>query len=178
MSIESVMPSYHLILCHHPLLLLPSIFSAWGSFPMSQFFISGGQSIGASISTSTFQSIFRTDFLQDWLVWFPCIPRDSQASSAAAKSLQSCLTLCDPIEGSPLGSSVPRILQARILEWVTISFSNAWKWKVKVKSLSYALSDPMDCSIPGSSVHRIFQAKVLEWGAIAFGVYFWQNLWP
>ena len=56
--------------------------------------------------------------------------------AAAAKSLQSCLTLCDPIDSSPLGSSVPGILQARILEWVAISFSNAWKWKVKVKSLS------------------------------------------
>ena len=54
----------------------------------------------------------------------------------AAKSLQSCLTLCDPIDGNPLGSSVPGILQARALEWVAISFSNAWKWKVKVKSLS------------------------------------------
>ena len=62
----------------------------------------------------------------------------SVAAAAAAKSLQSCPTLCDPIDGSPLGSSVPGILQARILEWVTISFSNAWKWKVKVKSLSRA----------------------------------------
>ena len=62
----------------------------------------------------------------------------SGGSAAAAKSLQSCPTLCDPIDGSPLGSSVPGILRARILEWVTISFSNAWKWKVKVKSLSRA----------------------------------------
>ena len=54
----------------------------------------------------------------------------------AAKSLQLCPTLCDPIDGSSLGSSVPGILQARILEWVAISFSKAWKWKVKVKSLS------------------------------------------
>ena len=54
----------------------------------------------------------------------------------AAKSLQSCPTLCDPIDGSPPGSPVPGILQARTLEWVAISFSNAWKWKVKVKSLS------------------------------------------
>jgi len=53
------------------------------------------------------------------------------AAAAAAKSLQSCLTLCDPIVGSPLGSPVPVILQARTLEWVAISFSNAWKWKVK-----------------------------------------------
>ena len=54
----------------------------------------------------------------------------------AAKSLQSCPTLCDPIDGSPPGSTVPGILQARTLEWVAISFSNAWKCKVKVKSLS------------------------------------------
>ena len=55
---------------------------------------------------------------------------------AAAKSLQSCLTLCDPIDGSPPGSPIPGILQARTLEWVSISFSNAWKWNVTVKSLS------------------------------------------
>ena len=59
------------------------------------------------------------------------------AAAAAAKSLQSCPTLCDPTEGSPPGSPVPGILQARTLEWVAISFSNAWKWKVKVKSLSH-----------------------------------------
>jgi len=56
--------------------------------------------------------------------------------AAAAKSLQSCPTLCDPIDGSPSGSLIPGILQARTLEWVVISFSNAWKWKVKVKLLS------------------------------------------
>ena len=61
------------------------------------------------------------------------------AAAAAAKSLQSFPTLCDPIDGSPPGSPVPGILQARTLEWVAISFSNAWKWKVKVKSLSHAL---------------------------------------
>ena len=59
------------------------------------------------------------------------------AAAAAAKSLQSCPTLCDPIDGSPPGSAVPGILQARTLEWVAISFSNARKWKVKVKSLSH-----------------------------------------
>ena len=57
-------------------------------------------------------------------------------SAAAAKSLQSCPTLCNPLDGSPLGSPIPGILQARTLEWVAITFSNAWKWKVKVKSLS------------------------------------------
>ena len=57
-------------------------------------------------------------------------------AAAAAKSLQSCLTLCDPIDVSPPGSPAPGILQARTLEWVAISFSNAWKWEVKVKPLS------------------------------------------
>ena len=61
---------------------------------------------------------------------------DQGAAAAAAKLLQSCPTLCDPIDGSPPGSLVPGILQARTLEWVVISFSNAWKWKVQVKSLS------------------------------------------
>jgi len=59
------------------------------------------------------------------------------AAAAAAKSLQSCLTLCDPIDRSPPGSLIPGILQARTLEWVAISFSNAGKWKVKGKSLSH-----------------------------------------
>ena len=78
--------------------------------------------------------------------------------AAAAKSLQSCPTLCDPRDGSPPGSTVPGILQAKTLEWVAISFSNAWKWKVKVKSLSRVrlssvVCDPMDCSLPGSAAH-------------------------
>ena len=64
-----------------------------------------------------------------------CVPVLSIAA-AAAKSLQSCPTLCDPIDGSPPGSPVPGILQTRTLEWVAISFNNACKWKVKVKSLS------------------------------------------
>ena len=74
------------------------------------------------------------------LVWWPevsssyLLPWDLFIP-AAAKSLQSCPTLCDPIDGLLPGSSVPGILQARTLEWVAISFSNAWKWKVKVKSL-------------------------------------------
>ena len=88
MSIELVIPSNHLVLCH-PLLFPSSI------FPSIRVF-----------------------------------------AAAAAKSHQSCPTLWDPIDGSPPGSSVPGILQARTLEWVAISFSNAWKWKVKVKSLS------------------------------------------
>ena len=94
------------------------------------------------------------------------------AAAAAAKLLQSCPTLFDPIHGSPPGSPVPGILQARTLEWVAISFPNAWKWKMKVEvtQLCLTLSDPMDCSLPGSSVYGIFQARVLEWGAIAFSI--------
>ena len=63
-------------------------------------------------------------------------PTPWSAAAAAAKSLQSCPTLCDPIDGSPPGSAIPGILQPRTLEWVAISFSSVWKWKVNVKSLS------------------------------------------
>ena len=64
-------------------------------------------------------------------------PSEPTRPAAAAKLLQSCPTLCNPTDGSPPGSTVPGILQARILEWVAISFSRAWKWKVKVKSFSH-----------------------------------------
>ena len=71
-----------------------------------------------------------------WVRWINWKNPNAEVLAAAAKSLQSCLTLCDPIDGSPPGSPVPGILQARTLEWVAISFSNTWKWKVKGKSLS------------------------------------------
>ena len=84
-----------------------------------------------------------------------------RAAAAAAKSLQSCPTLCNPMDGSPPGFPVPGILQARKLEWVAISFSNAWKWKVKVKSLScvrlfttpwtVAYQAPLSMDFPGKS---------------------------
>ena len=74
--------------------------------------------------------------------------------------------MCDPIDGSPPGSPVPGILQVRTLEWVAISFSNAWKWKVKsereVAQSCPTLRDSVDCSLPGSSIHGSFQARVLE----------------
>ena len=66
----------------------------------------------------------------------PYLTGSDIVAATAAKSLQSCLTLCDPIDGCPPGSPIPGILQARTLEWVAISFCNAWKWKVKGKSLS------------------------------------------
>ena len=72
--------------------------------------------------------------------WIVFIRKSNSVSSAAAataaKSLQSCPTLCDPIDSSPPGSPIPGILQARTLEWAAISLSNAWKWKVKVRSIS------------------------------------------
>ena len=110
--------------------------------------------------------------------------------TAAAKSLQSRLTLCDPIDGNPPCSPVLGILQARILERVAISSSNAWKWKVKSESevvpkgreykiprsgrrlilcaqLCLTLCDPVDPSWPGSSVHRTSQAGILEQIAVS-----------
>ena len=77
--------------------------------------------------------------------------------------------LCDPRDGSPLGFSIPGILQARILEWVAISFSNACMHTKLLQSCP-TLSDPMDCSPPGSSIHGIFQTRVPEWGATTFSV--------
>ena len=98
MSIESVMPSNHLILCH-PLLL-------WR--------------IGVNESHHC-----PTKGREESLITFSDPHRCRGVAAAAAKSLQSCSTLCDPIDGSPAGSPVPGSLQARTLEWVAISFSNA-----------------------------------------------------
>ena len=95
----------------------------------------------------------------------------SAAAAAAAKSLQSCPTLRNPIDSSPPGSAISGILQARTPEWVAISFSTIIS---KVKSESEVvqscptLHDPMDRSLPGSSIHGNFQERVLEWVAIAF----------
>ena len=75
---------------------------------------------------------YPTPSLPSFLSW------KAAAAAAAAAALQLCPTLCNPIDGSPPGSPVPGILQAKTLEWVAISFSNAWKWKVKVKSLNRA----------------------------------------
>ena len=87
--------------------------------------------------------------------------------AAAAKSLQSCPTLCDPIGGSPPGSPVPGILQARTLEWVAISSSKACMHAKLLQSCP-TLCDTMDSSPPGSSVHRILKARILEWVASSF----------
>ena len=97
--------------------------------------------------------------------------KNKREAAAAAKSLQFCPTLCNPIDGSPPGSPIPGILQARTLEWVAISFSNAWKWKVKVMTLSHVwlLATPWTAAYqapPSLGLSR--QEWVMEWAAIAF----------
>ena len=101
----------------------------------------------------------------------PCIVTENDtspegttaAAAAAAKSLQLCPTLCNPIDGSPPGSPVPGILQARTLEWVAMSFSNAWKWKVKVKFLSRVRLLATYQALPSMGFSR-----QEYWSAIAF----------
>ena len=97
--------------------------------------------VAVCVYVEVFTSVYPTPSGLFWRkeIWKECISRATNvhtAAAAAAKSLQSCPTLCDPIDISPPGSAVPGILQATTLEWVAISFSNAWKWKEKVKSLS------------------------------------------
>ena len=135
-----------------------------GSPECSQSMWSPPYKMKESKSTLNRRNEDRSSNRQNW--GLPLAP----GMGAAAKSLQSYPTLCDPIDDSPPGSPVPGILQARTLEWVAISFSNAWKWKSEseVAQLCLTLSNPMDYSLPGSSIHGIFQARVLEWVAIAF----------
>ena len=99
---------------------------------------------------------------KDWGAVISCL------AAAAAKLLQSCPTLCDPIDGSPPGSDVPGILQAGTLEWVCHFLLQCMKVKSQseVAQLCPTLHEPMDCSLPVSSVHGIFQARVLEWVAL------------
>ena len=96
----------------------------------------------------------------------------SHSAAAAAKSRQLCPTLCDPIDGSPPGSPVPGIRQARTLEWVAISspMHESEKWKGSRSGMSDS-SRPHGLQPTSSSTHGIFQAKVLEWGAIAFSTH-------
>ena len=88
------------------------------------------------LAKSVFLFSFKQSFSKVFL-YLMFLPVFLLCTPPTAKSLQSCPTLCDPIDGSPPGSPVHRTLQARTLEWVAISFSNAWKWKVKVKALSH-----------------------------------------
>ena len=92
--------------------------------------------VGCTTALHNKSSVFGSGHLMFSFTELQCKSPALQHTAAAAKLLQSCLTLCDPIEGSPPGSPIPGILQARTLEWVAIAFSNARKWKVKVKLLS------------------------------------------
>ena len=97
---------------------------------------------------------------------------------AAAKSLQSCPTLCDPVEGSPPGSPVPGTLQARTVEWVAISFSNAWKWKVKGKSLGRVrlFTTPWTAAYQAPPSMGFSRQEYWCGGAIAFSRHFSEHL--
>ena len=91
----------------------------------------------------------------------------SSSGAAAAAAAKSCPTLCDPIDGSPPGSPIPGILQARVGCHFLLQCMKV-KSESEVAQSRLTLPDPMDCSLPGSSIHGIFQARVLEWGAITF----------
>ena len=101
---------------------------------------------------------------------FPFMP----AAAAAAKSLQSCPTLCDPIDRSPPGFPVPGILQARTLEWVAISFSNAWKWKVKVKSLSCVRLLAAPWTAAYQALPSMGFSRQEYWSGVPYKIYDWK----
>ena len=177
MSIKLVMLSNYLIFCC-PLLLLPSNFPSIRVFSNESKYWSFSFSISASNEYSGLIS-FRIDWFD--LLAVQGAPKSLQyhsskasvlwcSAAAAAKSLQSCPTLCDPVDGSPLGSPCPWDSPGKN----TGVGCHCLLQRMKLKSESEATqscltpSDPMDCSLPGSSIHGIFQARVLEWGAIAF----------
>ena len=152
MSVELEMPSNHLILCC-PLLLLPSIFP--------------------SIRVFSNESVLHIRWSEYWSFSFRISPSNKYSgliSFTMDKLDQSCPTLCDPIDSSPPGSSVHGILQARTLEWVAISSSNAWKWKVKVKSLSYVrlLVTPWTAAHQAPLSMGFSRQEYWSGGAIAF----------
>ena len=99
-----------------------------------------------------------------WVIEYLCKSFElcSWFAAAAAKPLQSCPTLCDPIDGSQPGSPIPGILQARTLEWVAISFSNAWKWKGKVKSLSRVRLLAVQGTLNSLLQHHSSKASILR----------------
>ena len=106
---------------------------------------------------------------QEYWSGVPLSSPKARSAAAAAKSLQSCPTLCDPIDGSPPGSSVLGF--SRQEHWSGLPFpSPVNESENEVTQSCPILCDPTDCSLPGSSVHGISQARVLEWGAIAFSI--------
>ena len=114
---------------------------SWSGFPLPAIF-------------SALPCLLHQNFPQEKSLLSSSFLSTDSPAAAAAKSLQSCLTLCDPVDGSPPGSSIPGILQARTLEWVAISFSNACI-HAKLLQLFPTVCDPTGSSPPGSSVHGI-----------------------
>ena len=115
-----------------------------------------------NLKIMTWTFFVKSSFLGVLLKEYPSyLTTAAAAAAAAAKSLLSYLTPCDPIDGSPPGSPIPGILQARILEWIAISFSNAWKWKVKVKSLSRVqlLATPESAAYQAPPSMRFFRQE-------------------
>ena len=112
-------------------------------------------------------------FFFTYIFWKGGCSWDAAAAAAAARSLQSCPTLCDPIDSSPPGSPIPGIFPSKnsgvgchfLLQCIKV------KSESEVARLCLTPNNPMDCSLPGSSVHGIFQARVLEWVSIAFSVF-------
>ena len=115
--------------------VLPVNIQGWFPLALTGLISLLSKGLSRGFSSTTIQ---KHQFFSAWLYGptLTSIHNYWKSHAAAAKSLQSCLILYIPTDGSPLGSPVPEILQARTLEWVAISFSNAWEWKVKVKSLS------------------------------------------
>ena len=115
---------YLLIFC-----FTKSLLKVWTSFitSLGVIFKENFQSLIQFLSSNNYFLIIETRMKYIKSPWH--VPNVVRAAAATAKSLQSCPTLCDPIDGSPPGSPVPGILQARTLEWFAISFSNAWTWK-------------------------------------------------
>ena len=121
----------------------------------------GGEKGASILTSSSVRVVSLNNSTQIWTFTSQFQVKVWNLCATAAKSLQSCPTLWDPRDGSPPGSPVPGILQARTLEWVAISFSNAWKWKVKVKLLSHsrllatpwtaAYQVPLSMDFPGKS---------------------------
>ena len=145
-SLTLIMSSKSLLLCKETYLQVPRINSTklWTSFhghySVCHTYISSfSVTIPLYFWLNWNLAFFLPTFTNKVALLFPMLPQDQKWDPcylSYAKSLQSCLTLCDPIDGSPPGSPVPGILQARTLEWIAISFSNAWRWKVKGKSFS------------------------------------------
>ena len=127
----------------------------------------------ASVSLCTQQVLNHKSSLVNWLFPKPCLPPASDSTynllPLVLLTRFSYIRLCDPIDGSPPGSPIPGILQARTLEWAAISFSNAWQWKAKVKSLSrvWLFETPWTAAHQAPPSMGFSRQEYWGWGAIS-----------